>query len=200
MSAIVKTREPRIHPEELQELGVLQSRFDDACTAGNVDAALALVTDERFIALRSKQIVESASRDVAGGEIKSVRLLAAIRTLNVGQAAGLSLAKARHNRLLRQFDALVERVLVLEQHLADEKAQGGGILKRLEDLEARPPSMRYRGNWNKGGSWSEGDVVTEAGSIWHANRATSVQPGINDVNRDWTLCVRRGQDGKDAPK
>jgi hypothetical protein len=60
-------------------------------------------------------------------------------------------------------------------------------------LEARK-SLFYAGVWEADESYEEGDFVTDRGSLWHANRATSARPG--DGSGAWTLAVKRGKDAK----
>ncbi|MGC4252439.1 MAG: hypothetical protein QM605_13515 [Sphingobium sp.] len=55
------------------------------------------------------------------------------------------------------------------------------------------PAMIYRGVYCEGRSYAEGDVCTWGGSLWHANKETSGKPD----GGDWTMCVKRGRDGKD---
>jgi hypothetical protein len=59
-------------------------------------------------------------------------------------------------------------------------------------------SVKYMGVYRDGAEYSEGSLVTLHGSLFHANRNTKMIPG--DGSRDWTLCVKRGRDGKDASK
>lgn len=56
------------------------------------------------------------------------------------------------------------------------------------------PVPRHRGVW-KEMDYVEGDMVTWGGSTWHANTSTRAKPGTNS---DWTLAVKRGNDGRDA--
>jgi hypothetical protein len=65
--------------------------------------------------------------------------------------------------------------------------------KRIAELESRP-QVKYQGVYRPGAEYSEGALVTRDGSIFHANRTTKAMPG--DGNQDWTLAVKRGQDGK----
>jgi hypothetical protein len=60
------------------------------------------------------------------------------------------------------------------------------------------PVMLYRSVWKEGADYQHGDVVTWAGSLWHAERATSAKPDSPDG--DWKLVVKRGRDGKDLTK
>lgn len=56
------------------------------------------------------------------------------------------------------------------------------------------PIMLYRGVWQEGRDYSQGDTVTWGGSLWHANKATAGKPDAGD----WTLCAKKGRDAKDA--
>jgi hypothetical protein len=55
------------------------------------------------------------------------------------------------------------------------------------------PAMIYRGVYVQGTTYERGDVVTWAGSLWHANADTTTRPG--DGSPHWTLAVKRGRDG-----
>jgi hypothetical protein len=58
------------------------------------------------------------------------------------------------------------------------------------------PVMLYRGVY-KEGSYERGDTVTWAGSLWHCDaQKTAEKPG--DGSKDWTLCAKKGRDGKDG--
>jgi hypothetical protein len=58
----------------------------------------------------------------------------------------------------------------------------------------RLPAMLYRGVYVPGKLYDRGDVVTWAGSLWHANAETTTRPG--DGAPAWTLAVKRGRDAK----
>ena len=85
-------------------------------------------------------------------------------------------------------DGIVEAVKgYVERETAD-------LRKRIADLERRP-TLRYVGVWQSGKSYSPGEVVTDAGSMWHCNSATSsARPGTG--NSVWTLCCKRGKDAR----
>lgn len=58
------------------------------------------------------------------------------------------------------------------------------------------PAMIYRGVF-KEGEYAQGDTVTWGGSLWHCDAdKTSEKPG--DGSKDWTLCAKKGRDGKDG--
>lgn len=61
---------------------------------------------------------------------------------------------------------------------------------------ARFPVWIHRGVYIESKSYEPGDVVTWAGSQWHANEVTTTKPG--DGLKAWTLIVKRGRDGKDG--
>jgi hypothetical protein len=67
--------------------------------------------------------------------------------------------------------------------------------RKLDGLETRQGQFRYCGVWNSEHIYFEGNFVTKGGSLWHAFRQTTQQPGDGS---DWQLCVQRGKDGKDA--
>lgn len=54
------------------------------------------------------------------------------------------------------------------------------------------PVPLYRGVYQNDAAYERGDVVTWAGSMWHCDKDTDDKPGGDD----WTLCVKRGRDGK----
>lgn len=58
------------------------------------------------------------------------------------------------------------------------------------------PVMIYRGVF-KEGEYSKGDTVTWGGSLWHCDaEKTKEKPG--DGSTAWTLCAKKGRDGKDG--
>lgn len=70
----------------------------------------------------------------------------------------------------------------------------GEINKRIAELEARP-TMKYVGVWRPEKTYVVGNVVTDDGSLWHAERSSiGMRPG--DGSDNWTLCVKRGRDAK----
>jgi hypothetical protein len=99
----------------------------------------------------------------------------------------------------------------------------GPICERVAAIEARPPTpgppgergapgapgapgkdgqdgkpgMQYHGVFVPGKTYEKGDCVTYDGSVWHCDAdMTPARPG-NGV-ADWTLAVKRGQNGRDG--
>ena len=69
--------------------------------------------------------------------------------------------------------------------------------ERLESLESRPPSMRYREVWNASERYVPGDVCTYDGGMWFAKaESQGRKPGGDSSGSFWRLCVRRGAQGK----
>lgn len=68
------------------------------------------------------------------------------------------------------------------------------VQKRVTEVVATLPTLRYRDVWKEGESYRAGDMVTWAGAMWHANEPNTVKPGDGKA---WTLAVKRGRDGKD---
>jgi hypothetical protein len=56
------------------------------------------------------------------------------------------------------------------------------------------PIPVYRGVFKEGTAYDAGDMVTHGGSLWHANETTKAKPGEGP----YTLCAKRGRDGRDA--
>jgi hypothetical protein len=58
------------------------------------------------------------------------------------------------------------------------------------------PFLKWQGTYRGTTAYRPGDVVTWAGSAWHAKEATMEPPG--DGSKTWTLMVKRGRDGRDG--
>lgn len=57
------------------------------------------------------------------------------------------------------------------------------------------PAAIYRGIYQAGTIYDEGDMATWDGSVWNAVKSTSDKPGASDA---WRLSVKRGRDGRDG--
>lgn len=58
------------------------------------------------------------------------------------------------------------------------------------------PVVIYRGVWTDR-DYEVGDEVTYRGSMWHCNEPTRTKPETAEGAKAWTLCVKRGVDGRD---
>jgi hypothetical protein len=58
------------------------------------------------------------------------------------------------------------------------------------------PVMIYRGVFKDGQKYERGDTVTWGGSLWHCDSDTQEKPGEGSTT--WTLCAKKGRDGKDG--
>ena len=58
------------------------------------------------------------------------------------------------------------------------------------------PVPIYRGTFDENGAYEQGDMVTQSGSVWHADKDKLSRPSM--VDSGWKLAVKRGSDGKDA--
>lgn len=65
---------------------------------------------------------------------------------------------------------------------------------RAKEFSFAIPAMIDRGVYKEGQTYSAGDTVTWAGSIWTAQKETAAKPDSGD---GWRLSVKRGRDGKD---
>ena len=75
------------------------------------------------------------------------------------------------------------------------RAVRGEISKAIGQITI--PALIYRGVWRQA-TYDKGDTVTWAGSMWHANDTTNEKPG--DGSKAWTLCVKKGADGRVGPE
>lgn len=67
---------------------------------------------------------------------------------------------------------------------------------RAKSFPITLPFLRYQGVYQDGKAYDAGDTVSWGGSAWHCNEPTTTKPG--DGSKAWTLCVKRGRDGKDG--
>ncbi len=67
----------------------------------------------------------------------------------------------------------------------------------MHSFELAIPALIYRNVWREGETYQRGDMVTWAGSIWHCDKGDCT---TKPDGGDFTLAVKRGRDGKDAPK
>ncbi|WKL57245.1 hypothetical protein Q1W73_16505 [Asticcacaulis sp. ZE23SCel15] len=98
---------------------------------------------------------------------------------------------------LNDFDAVLQadgRTLELSFTSGDTK----------HTVELAIPVMIYRGVYQEGRAYEEGDTVTFAGSLWHCNggdRGDGWKGEVTEKPADgvkyWTLATKRGRDGKD---
>lgn len=90
---------------------------------------------------------------------------------------------------LEDFDSEIRdggRTLVLSFTAGDTK----------HTVEHQLDTMIYRGTYKASQEYQPGDTVTCGGQTYHCNSATAERPdGGSDA---WTICSRRGRDGKDA--
>jgi hypothetical protein len=93
---------------------------------------------------------------------------------NFVERLGESISTAVRSALAGRVGALDQRVVLLEQRLAEVEA-GQAV---------------YRGVWRDGATFPPGAMVTVGGSLWCAEAATSTRPGT--AGSAWRLCVKAG--------
>ncbi len=94
--------------------------------------------------------------------------------------------------------AMLDMFTIMQDQIEARDYVLRALLERLGRLEAQIGQQRsviYRGVFDGSEKYEPGNMVTHAGSCWHANEATSEAPGSSTA---WTLAVKRGRDGKDA--
>jgi hypothetical protein len=144
-----------------------------------------------------------ARRDREFAEAKSARDVDMLqRKWQAEDAAAAAAADWRNRELIE----LRGRVAALERALLSKNGRGlsmhvcqllgdvfaglkKDILKKLEPriakLEER--QVRFCGVHQIGASYEPGSLVTKAGGLWHASKATRESPGQSS---DWSLCVK----------
>jgi hypothetical protein len=86
--------------------------------------------------------------------------------------------------LFLRADSATVLMQALEQRIFD-----------LEEAATDRTKMAYRGVFSDTEHYEPGDMTTFAGSLWHCNQATKEKPG--EAGSAWTLCCKKGRDGKD---
>jgi hypothetical protein len=73
------------------------------------------------------------------------------------------------------------------------------LADRIDEVETRLDAgpFKFMGVYTQGQDYQKGHVVTDRGSLWHCNLPTRERPGTSG-SYAWTLCVKRGNDGRDA--
>lgn len=104
-------------------------------------------------------------------------------------------AEVADSRAREEFAGLRERLAVLESRplVAGPPGPAG---KDGDAGKDGTPGLTYEGVYQDGQQYEKGQLVTWAGSMWHANESTKMKPG--DGSKDWTMTVKRGRDGKDV--
>jgi hypothetical protein len=76
-------------------------------------------------------------------------------------------------------------------------ARADALDARILALEQRPAAPRYVGVHEDNRTYEAGDIVTLGGSMWIAKERTFAKPDEHtDGARTWTLCVKRGREGR----
>lgn len=95
-----------------------------------------------------------------------------------------------------RLDRLVMHVLatkaIQDANTAILRASIRALRARVEELEKTP--FAYDGPHEGGKTYAKNTLVSCQGSMWIANYKTAARPGDGP---SWTLCVKRGADGKD---
>jgi hypothetical protein len=121
-----------------------------------------------------------------------------VRSVNDAIQAFLTQMNDRNKERNAKTAALKTRVTELEGQAAPGSTDAA-LVARVKALEERPPTMAYKGVFAAGQTYERGEVVTWGGSMWHANTRTTEKPGeASMASRSWTLCCKKGSDGKDA--
>jgi hypothetical protein len=105
--------------------------------------------------------------------------------------------KKEWEEFLQLIGKFVEMRVVLSKDDLFKK-QIEPLKKEVAELQAVLANFGYRGVWNEGSEYFKGNFVTHDGSLFHCNMTTKNKPAKDPVS--WSLCCKRGADGKDAVK
>lgn len=90
---------------------------------------------------------------------------------------------------------LIDYIGVLLDEVENQRQLNNNLLRRIKALEDRP-ELKYCGVWQQDQVYGAASFATDAGSLWHAQRASvGERPGSGDA---WKLAVKKGRDGRDA--
>lgn len=84
-----------------------------------------------------------------------------------------------------------EKISDREFNVQLTKSNGSAVTHR-----ASIPVPVYKGVHQEGETYSQGDMVTWAGAVWHCEEPTTEKPG--EGSKGWRLAVKRGRDGKNG--
>ena len=77
-----------------------------------------------------------------------------------------------------------------------ERRVADTVQKAVDAAIGALPLMLYKGVWQEGVDYREGNTVTFGGSGWVCQKSdTTEKPGTGS---DWILAIKKGRDGKDA--
>jgi len=111
----------------------------------------------------------------------------------------LESAKDAHIAAMHQeLTQLRERVAVLEVRApvpGPAGADGANGKDGRDGSDGR--SVDFVGVYDGTRTYQRGQIVTHGGSLWHCNTDTTAKPDTDDGAKAWTLCVKRGRDGRD---
>lgn len=133
-----------------------------------------------------------ANRGALYSEGIYIATLMVLARMNIEMHAIAEFQRDRRRAIEARLDAFESQVPSLQTREAAPSA----LEERIAALEARP-TVKYLGVWKEGKAYVGGSMVTDKGSVWHADRATMQRPGASD---DWVLAVKRGADGKDGKR
>lgn len=78
------------------------------------------------------------------------------------------------------------------------RAENDGLRSEVAELRTKSSGLQYLGVWEPNDTYACGSAVTWGGSLFIARRDTAAKPG-SDGDTGWTLAVKHGRDGRDAP-
>ncbi len=166
--------------------------------------ALIAATDTALLEMRDRLVIVETKASIPPvqptpsvdlGDIPA-RLSAAELRLEMKSAETVPILGAIAE-LTKDVGAMRERIAVVEVRPPLPGPTGETGAPGRDGIDGAPgvAGLTYQGVYQDGKSYDLGDVVTWAGSTWHANEGTTAKPG---EAKSWTLMVKRGRDGRDG--
>ncbi len=181
----------------LERVAVCQERLTALETTKVAPVTLEAIREE----LKSFQPRQEAPAAVPEGLMDRVKLLESSTDVDVLMKQVSETRDkfiALEKQTIERYGDIKERVAVLEARPVVPGPQGepGPVGPSGKDGRDGDAQLPYLGVYQEGKEYSVGQMTTWGGSMWHCNTLTTSKPG--EGNKDWTLMVKRGRDGRDG--
>jgi hypothetical protein len=101
--------------------------------------------------------------------------------------------------IVEMLTSMVDRLVKMNERNAARNEKIAALEKRCAELESAQRAesqLKFVGIWAQGAEYHRGNFATWGGSLFHCNvNGTRDKPGTSP---DWTLCVKKGADGRDG--
>ena len=193
---------------KVDEPGVLKDRVDEAWQSVQARLVSAVsigfrVLDNAVEPLKSgglkylrTEILELSLVTVPANSSCTIQTIKAIDDTYLSSKATMPRPTEDHS-ILKNAQTVSVGVVAKAMRTLAELVNGkhNAMMERIKALEET--AFEYAGTYREGSTYRRGQFVTYSGSLHHANTTTASRPGSSP---DWTLCCKRGANGKDATR